>query len=1097
MEKFTLRFVVIVSALIMFALNSSYAQCTAPVVTATPSSQTICSGDITSIVLNSNIPGTVYSWTVVQNGVTGASIGNSGAIAQVLTTPGTSVGTAVYTVNSSANGCSGNPITVTVTVNPPIYINTTGVNSICSGSSLNIGLSTSTPNTTFSWTIGTISGGISGASSGSGANINQVLVNPSNSTAGSVQYAITATSSNSSCSGQYYITATVRPIPELTNNLTKSICSGTSTNLSLTATAPSSFTWTVGAITGGITGPSNGSGSLLNQSLTNPSNIAFGTVEYIATPVSTSGSCGGVSDTVLITVSPVPIVTSPLTKSICSGTYTDILLTATITSNFNWSIGTITGGITGAFVGSGDTINQLLINPSHTTAGTVQYIVTPTFYGCSGSPTTISVTANPIDDASFVYSSATFCQTGNNPTPTYGPLAWFSATPTGLEIDSLTGTINLSASNQGAYTVVNTTTGICPATNSIQITVTAAPSADFHYSSSIFCSGIGNQSPIFASGASAGIFSVSQAGLVFGNLNTGVIDINVSDTGTYVIHNVIAASGGCAAATAKDTIVILGPDNASFGYSSSLFCLSQPVTTPIISGLSGGSFSATPVGLVINPVSGGISFQTSAIGSYLVTYTTAGTCPTSANVLLTVDSLCTIISGKVYNDNDFNCQFNSGDGHLFNYAVKLYDSTNTFISTHYTNYNGSYQFILPTGTFTTKININYPYSTLCANPGVDSTVMLANSGEHATINYGLSCSNGDVGILTATRNGAVFPGLHHKLCVYAGNIWSYNGCINNASGQLQLIINGPVIYNGPANGALTPTVSGNVYTYTITDFSNINMYSSFCLDFITNTTAQIGDQICVYATVMLDSIDVNPTNNTYGFCYNVSNSLDPNYKEVYPLSVQPGYQDWFTYTIHFQNTGNAPAINIRLADTLDTNLDFETFELLSYSDTVETSLDNNMLTFHFPNIMLPDSTSDPEGSQGFVQYHIKPKPNMQAGTQIKNTAYIYFDYNAPIITNTAISEFMLSTRLYDREPKELLHVYPNPGSGKYYVELPKNVSNSDFNLGVYNAFGDLIINTKTKSQFTQIDLSEQPNGIYILSVTDATGSQFIQRIIQQ
>ena len=57
------------------------------------------------------------------------------------------------------------------------------------------------------------------------------------------------------------------------------------------------------------------------------------------------------------------------------------------------------------------------------------------------------------------------------------------------------------------------------------------------------------------------------------------------------------------------------------------------------------------------------------------------------------------------------------------------------------------------------------------------------------------------------------------------------------------------------------------------------------------------------------------------------------------------------------------------------------------------------LDFKFPNIMLPDSASNPAGSQGFVQYRIKPKANLPLGTQIENTAHIYFDYNAAITTS--------------------------------------------------------------------------------------------------
>jgi uncharacterized repeat protein (TIGR01451 family) len=71
---------------------------------------------------------------------------------------------------------------------------------------------------------------------------------------------------------------------------------------------------------------------------------------------------------------------------------------------------------------------------------------------------------------------------------------------------------------------------------------------------------------------------------------------------------------------------------------------------------------------------------------------------------------------------------------------------------------------------------------------------------------------------------------------------------------------------------------------------------------------------------------------------NVVNSYDPNMKEVYPVNVLPGYDDWFTYTIHFQNTGNAPAFNIRLRDTLDANLDINSFEVRGYSHPANISI---------------------------------------------------------------------------------------------------------------------------------------------------------------
>ena len=89
-----------------------------PVVTATPSTQTISSGSATSITISSSTVGTTFTWTVVQTGVSGGSSGSGSSITQTLATTGTVAGTATYTITPTANGVCGAAINVTVTVNP-------------------------------------------------------------------------------------------------------------------------------------------------------------------------------------------------------------------------------------------------------------------------------------------------------------------------------------------------------------------------------------------------------------------------------------------------------------------------------------------------------------------------------------------------------------------------------------------------------------------------------------------------------------------------------------------------------------------------------------------------------------------------------------------------------------------------------------------------------------------------------------------------------------------------------------------------------------------------------------------------------------------
>ena len=66
------------------------------------------------------MPGTTFSWTVIQNNVTGASDASGNTINQQLMATTFNPGTATYIVTPSFGGCPGAPIAVLVTVNPSI-----------------------------------------------------------------------------------------------------------------------------------------------------------------------------------------------------------------------------------------------------------------------------------------------------------------------------------------------------------------------------------------------------------------------------------------------------------------------------------------------------------------------------------------------------------------------------------------------------------------------------------------------------------------------------------------------------------------------------------------------------------------------------------------------------------------------------------------------------------------------------------------------------------------------------------------------------------------------------------------------------------------
>ena len=160
--------------------------------------------------------------------------------------------------------------------------------------------------------------------------------------------------------------------------------------------------------------PVNG-GTPAYQWIVNGGNVGTGLTTYSYVPVNgdqvsvvmTSSLTGCVigspatSNTIPMTVNPVPHVTNALlNESICSGDATNIVLTANIAGTaFSWTTTSSSPNLTGFSNGTGNVINQTIINNGFT-AETVTYHITPTASGCTGPVSDYIVTVNPVPDVS-------------------------------------------------------------------------------------------------------------------------------------------------------------------------------------------------------------------------------------------------------------------------------------------------------------------------------------------------------------------------------------------------------------------------------------------------------------------------------------------------------------------------------------------------------------------------------------------------------------------------------------------------------------------------------------------------------------------------
>lgn len=163
-------------------------------------------------------------------------------------------------------------------------------------------------------------------------------------------------------------------------------------------------------------------------------------------------------------------------------------------------------------------------------------------------------------------------------------------------------------------------------------------------------------------------------------------------------------------------------------------------------------------------------------------------------------------------------------------------------------------------------------------------------------------------------------------------------------------------------------------------------------------------------TASINYSDDNLNDNSYAGSRFVTGSYDPNDKQVWTQDEvdADGFIEQsdtlLRYLIRCQNTGTDTAFNIYIRDTLDPNLDINTLQVIDASHSYQVSVSGpGYVQFTFPNILLVDSTTNEPESHGYIEYTIQPLPNLPIGTQIDNTAHIYFDFNAPVVTNTVSS----------------------------------------------------------------------------------------------
>lgn len=214
----------------------------------------ICSGTTTNIVLQSNVPGSAFSWTATgsSSNITGFSNGSGPVIIQTLINSGNNIETVIYSVVASEYGCSGISTDITVTVYPVADVYFTPASStICSAQRAIFTLASHVTGTTFTWNAIGSSGYVNGYSPGSGNSISQTL----NNTGPSIEtVTYTAYPTANGCMGtSNQAVATVDPVPGVSYTLCNdNITTITAQSIKLKGGIPLGGTYSGTGVTGNI-----------------------------------------------------------------------------------------------------------------------------------------------------------------------------------------------------------------------------------------------------------------------------------------------------------------------------------------------------------------------------------------------------------------------------------------------------------------------------------------------------------------------------------------------------------------------------------------------------------------------------------------------------------------------------------------------------------------------------------------------------------------------------------------------------------------------------------------------------------------------------
>lgn len=455
------------------------------------------------------------------------------------------------------------------------------------------------------------------------------------------------------------------------------------------------------------------------------------------------------------------------------------------------------------------------------------------------------------------------------------------------------------------------------------------------------------------------------------------------------------------------------------------------------------------------------------------------------------------VNGAVYFDANLNGTKDEGETLVARAAVQLTPGTTKL----YTNNEGYFSVQLSTGNYGFAV-LNERGIQAASSDALNKSINSQSSSDTIWLPAIALCNNADVNLVmggTAIRKGYT----DNKFTMIVTN----NGRVSATNAVVKWKAPSSVALNNLTENytSVATSVENNVtyktYSWALNPLAPFN---SKVINFqhSNDASVRIGDNILIDGWVEGVDNDCTASDNAMAQKYKVVGAIDPNDLAVAPVGYgKEGFieaNQMLTYTIRFQNIGTHAATHVTLVDDLPEGLDMGSLQVAGQSHSglsIETK--GNRVVFHFNDIMLSDSLSDLEGSQGYLIFNIKPVAGIRGGTVLKNKVSIQFDHYDAMITNEVINTIQSK-----QQEMSMIEVktYPNPASDVVYVSLAHKMGKFTSKMVRSVELLDMVGRSLIKKNFTnndelRFDIPEFLKGFCFIKVTDNEGNIYTQKIM--